>query len=328
MKNTMNKKLIVMMVLCMAFPAMSIGMTDFINTKRLTLFGDYLYWYASQQTDAVWANDIGFPATNHVTYATPNLKFNWHSGVRAGISYALPQYWDLTFAWTHVKPNTTSQYTPPAFHVLTPEFFSGYLSGDSFSSADMHWKIDFNTYDFVISHAFQASPALTLRPIMGVKGATIHQTLNSHWHNTLFSIPIYTSSEIIKNNYAGVGPTFGLEGVWTFYQELSLAGKIATALMWGQWQVNDTYQRPAALFNLIKSAKINTHMRHSQLGAPMYQSFVGLQWLHDANYQLKFLLGYEMQYWANQLRVPTFQLLPLHGDLTLQGITCGLSISL
>ncbi len=323
------KKLLILIAACLTVsPALSAGTTEIIKTKHLTLFGEYLNWYASQQSDAVWANDIGFPATNHVTYATPNLKFNWHSGFRVGAAFAIPRFWDVTFSWTHTPTSKTMDYSAAPFHIMTPEFFSGYLSGDTFSSAAIHWKIAMDSIDVVLSHAFHATPSLEIKPSMGVKAATINQTLNTRWNNTLFTLPIFTSKEVIKNNFSGIGPEFGLEGTWHFLPSFSLVSQVSTALMWGRWHVSDVYSRPNALFGLIKATRINTNMLHAKLGSPMYQAFFGLQWLHDATYQVKFVLGYEMQYWANQLRVPTFQLLPLHGDLTLQGGTCGLSISL
>lgn len=304
----------------------TVSATESMHAKRLTLFGEYLYWYTSQQTDSVWANDIGFPATNHVTYSTPNLKFNWSSGFRGGMSYALPHFWNVTLAWTYVPTNSSANYSVAPFHILTPEFFSGFLSSDTFSSASINWKILLNTIDLTISHAFNATKSLSIRPALGVKGATINQTINTSWNATLFSIPLYTSTERVTNNFTGIGPEFGINGIWNFYQHFSLLADVSTALMWGRWNVSDTYNRPFVP-GIATATTINTKMSNSKLGTPMYQAFLGLQWMYESTYQVKFMLGYEMQYWANQLRVPTFQLLPLHGDYTLQGGTCGISIS-
>ncbi|MEO8400693.1 MAG: Lpg1974 family pore-forming outer membrane protein [Gammaproteobacteria bacterium] len=185
-----------------------------------------------------------------------------------------------------------------------------------------------NTVDLAISHAFNATKSLVIRPSIGVKEATINQTINTDWNATFLSFPIYTSTEMLTNNFTGIGPELGINGNWNFYKSFSLIGDVSTALLWGRWNVNDTYSRPSALFGLVRATTINTKMTDAKLGTPMYQAFLGLQWMHESTYQIKFMLGYEMQYWANQLRVPTFQLLPLHGDLTLQGVTCGISVSL
>ncbi|MEO8400692.1 MAG: Lpg1974 family pore-forming outer membrane protein [Gammaproteobacteria bacterium] len=115
----MKKLLINIAVLIMGVQAANAGEIDTVNAKRLTVFGEYLYWYASEQTDAVWANDIGFPATNHVTYSTPNLQFNWSSGFRGGMSYAFPDFWDVTLVWTHLPTNKSVNYSAAPFHIMT-----------------------------------------------------------------------------------------------------------------------------------------------------------------------------------------------------------------
>ena len=58
----------------------------------------------------------------------------------------------------------------------------------------------------------------------------------------------------------------------------------------------------------------------------MLRSFLGLEWAHEGDITIAARAGYELQWWANQQRLPMFQQLPMHGDLTLEGLTCGVSI--
>lgn len=327
MKN-LFRTLLILLISLQSLGANAANASQINAAKRLSVFGEYLYWHVSEQTDSVWANDIGFPATDHMTYSTPNAKFNWNSGFRGGLSYALPHFWDIKLAWTHMPFSTSTNYIAAADHILTPEFFSGYLSSDTFSSANLNWKIAMNMIDLTISHPFHVTQSLALSPSIGMKKALINQTINTGWNATLFTIPLYSSTEVVKNNFSGLGPSFGVDGLWNFYKGFSIVGNFSTAFMWGHWNVNDTYSRPSALSGLVVPATINTQMTDAKLGTPMFQYFVGFQWVYESTYQAKFLLGYEMQYWANQLKAPTFQLLPLHGDLTMQGATCGISISL
>ncbi|MDR3492155.1 MAG: Lpg1974 family pore-forming outer membrane protein [Gammaproteobacteria bacterium] len=324
----MKKLFINIVFLLMSIQPLCASATSSTGAKGLSAFGELLYWNASEQTDSVWANDIGFPSTNHVTYSTPNVRFNWSRGFRGGVAYEVPHFWNLKLSWTHLPTRKSINYVAGDNHIITPEFFSGFLSGDSFSSASLDWQIAMNTIDFGISHNFNAANSLVISPSIGVKEATINQAINLGLNATLFTVPIFSSTEVVKNNFAGIGPTFGIDGKWNFYKDFSVVGNFSTALMWGHWNVNDTYSRPSALAGLVKAATINTKMTNAKLGTPMFQYFLGFQWAYESTYQVKFLLGYEMQYWANQLRAPTFQLLPLHGDLTLQGGTCGISISL
>jgi hypothetical protein len=302
--------------------------TSTTGVKGLSAFGEFLYWNASEQTDSVWANDIGFPKANHVTYSTPNVKFNWSRGFRGGVSYELPHFWDVKFYWTHLPTSKSINYVAGDNQILTPEFFSGYLSSDIFSSANLNWQIAMNTIDLAISHKLKIGKSLTISPSIGIKEATINQTINTGWNAAIASVPIFSATEIVKNNFSGIGPSLGINGQWNFYKDFSFVGNFSTALMSGHWNINDSYSRPSALSGLVQAANINTSMTNAKLGTAMFQYFFGLQWTYQSTYQVKFLLGYEMQHWTSQLRAPTFQLLPLHGDLTLQGGTCGISIGL
>jgi hypothetical protein len=67
-------------------------------------------------------------------------------------------------------------------------------------------------------------------------------------------------------------------------------------------------------------------MKDSSLGSLNLNYFLGLEWIHRGDVTITARLGYELQWWANQQRLPTFQQLPMHGDLTLQGLTCGISV--
>ena len=73
--------------------------------------------------------------------------------------------------------------------------------------------------------------------------------------------------------------------------------------------------------------KIDLRMKDFKLGALMLRGFMGIGWdveFEQCHFAAK--LGYEMQIWFNQLRIPTFQQLVLHGDLTLQGGTFNCSL--
>jgi len=297
--------------------------------QGFSVFGDYIYWNASEQTAGVWANAIGLPITTHtVTYGAPNIKFNWASGFSGGIGYSFPNGWDTKLYWTHLPTTSNTNYTATGSIFITPEFFSGFLGGDTFTSANLNWKLAYNTVDFNISHKINLAKTLTFSPSIGVKSATINQTIRENLHATLFSIPIFNATEVVTNNYSGIGPSLGLDGKWNFYNDFSLVGKFSTALMWGRWNVKDTYSRPSSLGGLHPATTIVTSMNNSKLGTAVFEYFLGLEWAYHSKYDVNFLLGYDLQSWPTQLRAPTFQLLPVHGDLTLQGVTCGISLSL
>lgn len=295
----------------------------FAKTGKISVFADGLYWHASEEASSFWTNVITTPQPNVTNFDSKNLNFDWNAGFRAGIQYDLdPRYWDTRLYWTYF-PTKKNLNVAAASQIITPEFFSGFASGNFFFGASIDWRLVMNTVDLEVGHKFKISDSLGIRPSIGIKGAAINQTANANWNAV-----IYTSQEKVQNNFSGFGPTLGISGKWNVYDTLNLVGNFSTALMWGNWKVNDIYTRPSALFGLVTPTTITTSMNNSKLGTLMLDYFVGLEWDHPHKTPLTFKLGYEMQYWASQLRVVTFQQLPLHGDLTFQGATCGLKIDL
>ena len=98
--------------------------------------------------------------------------------------------------------------------------------------------------------------------------------------------------------------------------------------MWGNWKVSDMYNRPGALLGIITPTTITTDLNDAKLGTLMFNYFLGLEWFYRGRSDLSLQLGYEMQFWPNQVRLTMFQQLPTHGDLTLQGATCRIHINL
>lgn len=287
----------------------------------ITPFVDALVWTASEQNASNWALVIS-PAgtTRSVTPAT--MTFNYKPGIKAGIQLAPDNFWDTTLSWTYFSTSTTNTYP------LGPStIFSTMFSGNPFStlgiyySAYIDWQLVMNMGDLQVSHAFKPTPTLTFTPQIGIKGGTINQTLHSTWDAV-----IYVSHEYVSHNFTGIGPSFGLASKWNFYDDFSLEGDISTALMYGKWNVTDIFRRPVVLF--VPAFTYATSMTNARLGTYMMDYYLGLEYSHKGKSQVTFKLGYEMQYWANQLRLTAFQQLPTHGDLTIQGATCGIYLDL
>lgn len=294
--------------------------SDSHHLSGFTPFVQLLNWQASEQSASVWANDITF-LTGPVDVAGANVSFGSSVGLRGGLIYAAEDhFWDSKLYWTYFPTSTSASYAT-TLQIIIPEFFSGFLSNDKFFGANIHWQIIMNTLDYELSHAFNLVPSLSFTPSVGLKAATINQTINSNWISLFF-----VSTEKVNSDFFGAGPTLGLDGKWNFYDTFDLLGHFSVAYMWGRWNNTDTYSRPAAF--LTTPTTITSKMSNSQLGTNMFDYFVGLQWTHIGKPQITLQAGYEMQYWTNQLRVLTFQQVPMHGDLTTQGETCGIYIDL
>jgi hypothetical protein len=287
----------------------------------VSFFADLLQWHASEETASIWSSQITEPQPNETVFTPKNVDFDWNQGVRMGFLYhPTTQFWDTSLAWTHYSTDYTLN-NPVGDQIVTPEFFSGFLSGNLFFGANLDWQLQMNQIDLSLSHAFNIGKSFQVRPSMGIKSAWIDQTIKNKWY-----ADVYTSTEKVENNFYGVGPSAGIDVNWTVYKNVSLLSDLSTAFLFGHWDVKDTYKRPSALNNLVTPTTITTRMSDAQLGTPMLDYFLGFQWRHEGRAEVGVKLGYEMQFWSNQLRAVTFQQLPMHGDLTLQGATCGIYV--
>ena len=293
------------------------------------LSADMLYWFASEEASAVWA-DILKVGNNTSSFTAQDFNFHWDPGFRLGAGYNLKyDQWDTQLFWTsfhteaHQSQNTSSTLIPLEIETIHPEFFAADLSDNFAASAKIRWELVVNMFDWELGRNFWVSKGFSLRPFIGVKGGWINQSIKVDYnHLTIQKIPTANSGrEHLKNNFWGVGPLAGVNTKWklrnfgTHYP--SFFGDFSVAGLWGTWNCNDVYTNTAA-------AKVVVHMKKSRLGALMLRGFWGAGWDIDFNKGRSHFatrLGYEMQLWINQLRLPTSQLIRLHGDLTLQGMT-------
>ena len=288
------------------------------NAKVLA---DILVWHVSQETESTWAS-VASAAGNHTTkiYA-PNVQFNWNVGFRGGCLYESDQaFWDTSFTYTYFQAKTTSSIKT-GLQVVFPEFFSGFSSGNFFFGGNLKWRLQMNMLDYDFGRKFKLSEDITIRPAVGIKGGSIYQTINTVWNAV-----IYNATEQVKNNFVGIGPSLKVDSDWHLFKNLSLFGNFATALMWGNWQISDVYSRPS-IAGLMTATNITTKMQNTKLGTAMFSYCLGLALDSHSKPGIKVQIGYEMQLWVNQLRIPTFQILPVHGDLSLQGGTCRIIIN-
>lgn len=305
--------------------------------EQLSVFEDLLYWHASQQTTSDWAyqfslvdpNVFKYAPTQGTYFTEPNTYFGWSPGVRVGIQYTPQNFFDTKLYWTHFSTKANDSITAPPGQFLLPEFFNGFTSSYLYNAAQLNWHLEMNMIDAEISHSFHPLDSFILRPSVGIKGGTINQTIHSSWQMQFLGAQVYSATENLKNNFAGLGPSIGLDGLWSLYKGIRIRSDFKTALLWGHWNVNDSYHRPGAVFIIIPvpAATINSNTSNS-LGAFMASYFLGFEWTFQAKHSVTLKAGYEMQFWSNQLRLPVFQALPIHGDLTLQGGTCGIYINL
>ncbi len=283
-------------------------------------FVDVLAWQVSQETSSTWASVFA-----NDSFTAANLQFDVSAGLRTGLMFKPDNPWDFRAYWTYL-PAAQSAELAPTNGLVVPEFFSGFLSGDdfAFTRAAIDWRLDFHTFDFEAGHEIALTDAFSIRPSLGLKGAVINQSIQTRLADPLLGI---SAEESIDHDYYGMGPSFGIDVRWLVpkLQGLSLTASLSGAFLYGVWNVEDSYRRTDAQPPIFTFGAVETRMNDDALGTPMLRYYVGVEWTRPGAITTTFHAGFEAQWWANQLRAPTFQQLPLHGDLTLQGATCGLS---
>ena len=295
-------------------------------SSQFALFEDLLYWQASQQTTSPWAYVQTENDPPGAIYTEPNAYFNWRPGVRVGAMYEPTGYFDAKLYWTYYSTKSKEAINAPAGQFLLPEFFNGFTALNLYNAAQLDWQLKMNTVDFEVGHAFHPIETLTVRPFVGIKGGTINQSIHSAWQDNFDGVNIYSAREDLKNNFLGMGPSFGVNGAFAINQWLAIRSHLSAALMGGRWNIKETFHRTSALLGLISQTTITSDRNNAKLGTFMANYFLGLDWTLNTTATVVIKAGYEMQFWSNQLRLPMFQALPVHGDLTLQGATCGIFI--
>jgi hypothetical protein len=299
----------------------------------VTPFCDVLYWHASAEPSTVWSN-----AAYANSFSAENVPFDWSPGFRVGFGHKLDeQSWDVKLYWTYFRTSQDAQVSieNPQAGAVVPEFFSSLVgSMDNgipiFSQASIDWNLTYNTIDLELGRSFDVGESAWIRPSLGIKTAVIQQNVHLDFAQPYATFPILSLSatEDITHKFWGIGPSFGISGGWSLpnCQNLSLVGSFSADFLFGQWNVNDAYARTDINYLFGNYRAFTTSMTDSCLGTPVLRYFLGLEWVHQGNVTLTARVGYELQWWANQQRMLAFQQLPMHGDLTIEGITCGVSV--
>lgn len=288
-----------------------------------SISAEFLAWFASQEASSVWADAVTI-GLNTSAFGVPDVNFNWDAGFRIGIGRHLEyDQWDTQLSWTWFRTTADESLSiPVGVGEIHPEFFAADLSNNIAQSATLHWSLLFNMFDWQLGRCCRMTKNISMRPYIGVKGGWINQSIQVQYNDlTIDSILTdEVGNETLKNNFWGVGPLGGIDTKWIFRtyskQRFSLFGNFSTAALWGTWDCADVYKNSAGV-------EVDVNMKKLTLGGLMLRGFFGLGWDLNLTHSslLKLRIGYEAQVWFNQLRLPTSQLIQLHGDLTLQGVT-------
>ena len=290
------------------------------RASNVDIFADALYWFATETVD--WALILAQnQSEERITFKT--LDFDWSPGFRVGVGYNMKHdQWDTQFYYTWFYAHTT-EHANGGSGVVQSAFLGSKVSDiGTYQTGKINLNLHFNILDWDLGRSFFVSKALSLRPLIGIKGGWINQSIHTKWKkNTNFlGVPISTT-ENLKNNFRGIGPKGGVNGKWilgnTHKYFFSLLGDFAGAFMWGHWTIKDKFQD-------IFQTTAFTKVRDRNFGALMLQGLMGIGF--DVNFDkdqshFSMKLGYEIEDWFNQYQVFDNATGTHNNDLILQGLT-------
>ncbi len=213
--------------------------------------------------------------------------FNWNLGFRIGVGYEFADSSCRIGAyWTHYNSHG-------------------------------RWKIDFDVVDVLFSCECDLSTCcVALIPFGGLRGANIDQKFRTHLVSRVQSVTGEETHTFSRGNFKeeffGIGPLFGIEGVWDLFCQFSLYGDISLSFLYGTFNV-----RSDQTDEFATGKNINHLRNHTQACQTVLDAGFGVRWkaqfCHDRFLMLQ--LGLEQHLYFNQNQFYGY------GDLSINGVS-------
>jgi hypothetical protein len=229
---------------------------------KLSFFLDasFLYWHVSEgglnlATNAVWSQPSLQPFLSTDT-TTLFQSFDYHPGFQVGLGIAGNNEWELCAEYTWLRgtneihrdapssPTATAgvDAVPNASGIpvwITQNWFLQSTSNNQAligTSIQSQWKYAVDFLDVIASAPFWQKSIFTVRPLVGLKGAIIRQSLRialtefpSFFQPTLTAQPIFSRN---RSRSIGIGPKIGVDCKIKVYDQFRIEGMGALDCLW------------------------------------------------------------------------------------------------
>lgn len=305
-------------------------------TPTLTPFAELLTLKLTEGSAENWAQEITPLGMGSLagTARLVDAPFGWNAGVRAGIERAWPDEAAGTrLYYTYFGTEATNHAAGEVYSAFLGNFFADNPDGSGFGpkyrSADVEWDVQFHTIDLEFYRSFVVSPALTLRPFVGVKSAIIRQDIDSRWYGPIDSSShtylFGSATETLKQDFWGIGPALGVDALLPLSvsptHSLQAYFSPSAALMYGNWNFSEVYQTDGLTSTTIltpSNIAINSDPIHG--AATMLRMALGVMWEQPGQrVTTRVRLGYEAQVWLNQMQFYSYNMGRLNNLMSLQG---------
>ena len=262
-------------------------------------------------------------------------RFKWNAGFRLGAGYTFEeQSWDVGAYWTHYQTtnghgnngsSSGSNSLPSTPTIATP------TTASSSESDHFHWNLNFNVIDLLFSRDFYAG-CFTFKPILGVRFAQIHQHVKAatrvvnntfNGSGSLDDTPVGAPAILYgldhnKQKFRGVGPVFGLEGIWDVGCGWSLFAGVAVSTLYGRF--DSKFEGSDVYLNGTNICNQHTRSNSCQFAT---DAALGVRWkmCYCEDIDVTFQLALEQHRYFDHNRLGDY------GDLCLDGGSFSASVS-
>lgn len=312
-----------------------------------------LYWRAENQGFySAWHQTSPFVAVGAARSSATSVvrpEAAWDLGFRVGAGWnTAHDQWAVVANWTWYKNHATNTSTQSDITAATADgrgfypvnsglFSSGGLVGP-YLACNTSWKLWLNAVDLELARSYYLTKTLLMKTCWGARGASLKQKFHSTFTSPSAAVTVAgapspspaLSEEAMrqKNKFWGVGPRAGVEADWTFGKGVSLVGRGAVSLLFGQqkWSSKDKTLESG---NAIATNGAKSGGMYQTL-APNLQLFLGLKWGGYFSCDTVYCgvdIGWEANYWWNQYAIATMTSNVASGSpVTMEGLTANFHI--
>lgn len=230
-------------------------------------------------------------------FSSSRSDYDFNAGLRVGMGFLFSDdRWNCDIVWTFLKITDSKGIQLSGQSVLNPLWLFPSVNQ---TNQTLHavWESNFNLLDFRMGKAFQISRSLIANPHLGGRIAFLDQHFSVQYGGFYGATRGAISHN--DNDFSGLGLRGGLDTEWKLCPDLAFFGNIASALMWGHFEIaQNLAQGVSSGYDLTQNMNQNI---------PNLEIAMGISWSHSFNrdqFRLDTRLGYEFQQWwdMNQLR--------------------------
>lgn len=305
------------------------------------IIGDILYWQTRVGGTEFAYSDKHSNAILPISGRTKDMEFDWDWGLRVGLGYHFAHdRWDVSAQYTWFETNGSDSSRAGTNSSLVPLKGSSSITNlpgtprPTFlycTSAKSQYQFDFDAVDLELGRAYFISGRLSFRPHWGLKTAWINQEQIVRYTGgepdaNMSEAGLQGNTVHIDDNcdFWGMGPRVGFDTKWHIGNGFSIFGNLATALLFGYFDVKHEEDYSAYLSN-----RIDIHANRHAF-SPTVQFMLGLRYDTYVYHQKQHLgigLGFEAQYWWRQNQMlkiddsASLQYERYSEDMSLHGLT-------